>query len=258
MDPTRFDALAIVLGDRLDLRGLGSASATPPVVLRLSDRARAVLFRYGVAVLFGASDADREQLVQVLKPRIHRPHARGETEEIEIVVQPDRPEGFHEEYVVVHDDSVERLQLVAEVLARAVTLAQHEVEIAEVFDRIEPLAVALQERGHAGRKIRSLVRHIGGALLVQHRMIGRAQISERPDVLWDVPQLERLYQRLAEYYELRDRHVALERKLRLVGDTAQTLHDLLQAQRSLRVEWYIVALILFDIVLSLYDRLLGA
>ena len=57
-------------------------------------------------------------------------------------------------------------------------------------------------------------------------------------------------------YEIRDRHVALERKLRLINDTAATLLDLLQARRSLRVEWYIVILIVVEILLTLYELFL--
>ncbi|MBN2255575.1 MAG: RMD1 family protein, partial [Deltaproteobacteria bacterium] len=65
--------------------------------------------------------------------------------------------------------------------------------------------------------------------------------------------LERLYARLEDEYELRERHVALERKLELISKTAQTLLDMLQAKRTLRVEWYIVILILVEIMLTLYD-----
>lgn len=257
MDDRRFDALALLLGQRIDVRGLDNLASTPPLVLAVAPEGRAVVFRYGVIVLFGVDDAARARLLDEIAPRVQRPYDATETEEIEILVDPAAAEGTRGESVVVREASVERLQLVAEVLARAVTLAHHEIESATVFDRIEPLAAAMQEQGRPGRRARALIRHIGGALLVQHRMIGRAQVSERPDILWDFPDLERLFIRLAEYYELRDRHMALERKLQLVADTAQTLHDLLQSQRSLRVEWYIVVLILFEVAMSVYDRFLG-
>jgi uncharacterized Rmd1/YagE family protein len=47
--------------------------------------------------------------------------------------------------------------------------------------------------------------------------------------------------------------MALERKLELVSRTAETLLDLLQDKRTLRVEWYIVILIVVEIVLTLYE-----
>jgi uncharacterized Rmd1/YagE family protein len=45
----------------------------------------------------------------------------------------------------------------------------------------------------------------------------------------------------------------LECKLNLISTTAQTLLELVQAQRTLRVEWYIVILIVVEIGLTLYE-----
>jgi uncharacterized Rmd1/YagE family protein len=47
--------------------------------------------------------------------------------------------------------------------------------------------------------------------------------------------------------------VALERKLDLISRTAETLLELMQHKRSLRVEWYIVILIVIEILLTLYE-----
>ena len=43
-----------------------------------------------------------------------------------------------------------------------------------------------------------LLKLLGNALLVQHRVSGRVAVSEKPDVLWDRPDLERLYSRLQD------------------------------------------------------------
>ena len=45
----------------------------------------------------------------------------------------------------------------------------------------------------------------------------------------------------------------LDRKLELISRTVSTTLDLLQTQRGHRVEWYIVGLIVFEIVLTLYE-----
>jgi len=41
--------------------------------------------------------------------------------------------------------------------------------------------------------------------------IGPVEISEKPDILWDKPQLERLYSRLEDEYELKERAESLDR-----------------------------------------------
>ena len=78
-------------------------------------------------------------------------------------------------------------------------------------------------------------------------------MTEKPEILWEHPELERLYQRMADEYELRERHAALERKLELIYRSAETLLDLLHSKRTLRVEWYIVILIVVEVLLTLYE-----
>ena len=90
---------------------------------------------------------------------------------------------------------------------------------------------------------------------MQHKMVGRVEVGEKPDVTWDLPEIHRLFARLEDEYELQERRLALERKLDLISHTVETLVDLLQNKRALRVEWYIVALIVLEILLTLYQLL---
>jgi uncharacterized Rmd1/YagE family protein len=94
---------------------------------------------------------------------------------------------------------------------------------------------------------------MGNALLVQHRLSGRVAVGEKPDVLWDRPDLERLYARLEDEYELSERAETLNRKLGVIADTASTLADIIDTQRSLRLELIVVILIAFEIVVTFYE-----
>jgi uncharacterized Rmd1/YagE family protein len=145
--------------------------------------------------------------------------------------------------------------VVADVLAKSAVLTHYEERVASVFDRIERLA---QRLGQGARPIggSDLLREIGSVLLIQARTVGRVEVTEKPETTWDDPELDRFYERLAAEYELRERDVALSRKLELVSRTAETYLDLIHNRRSLRVEWYIVILILVEILLILYDLFL--
>jgi len=69
-------------------------------------------------------------------------------------------------------------------------------------------------------------------------------------VLWDRPDLERLYARLESEYELKERADALGRKLSVVADAAKALTDVIDTERSLRLELIIIALILLEVVIA--------
>ena len=66
-------------------------------------------------------------------------------------------------------------------------------------------------------------------------------------------ELRTIHARLADEYELKERAGALARKLDVVGETARALTDLIDASRSLRLEIAIVALIVVEVLFTLYE-----
>jgi len=83
-------------------------------------------------------------------------------------------------------------------------------------------------------------------------------VDDSPELLWDHPELERLWARLRDDFEIRERSAVLHGKLALIAKTAGTALELLQNRRALRVEWAIVGLIVFEIALTLVQWWLGA
>ena len=253
-----FVARAVFLGERLLLRGLSEPQVEPqlslgPLVLPAGEAGLAVLFRYGAAVLFNLTETEQKNFLKDLRPRVENPLRRMETEDAQLYIASKQPEGVTPEGIGVADLSLARLQIVATTLARSVALAYYENAMASAFDLIEPLARQLEHPRGGGRRLRQLLRHIGGTLLVQHKMTGRVEIQDKPDLLWDHPEVERLYLHLENEYELRERNTALDRKLALIAQTAETAVNLMQNRSMLRVEWYIVALIVLEVMLYIYE-----
>jgi len=248
----RFEAHAVFVAERLDLRTVAPRIANHPMVVEVGERGWAALFRYGAVVFFAVPPMSRERFLDDLRPRLTRPYDEPEHESIVIRIDAAAAEGMDDRDLVLHDAGVDRLQVVAEILAKSVVMAQYEEQVADAFHTIEPLAVDLKERGVV-RRTDQLLGHIGDTMLIRHRMVGRVEVPEKPELLWERADLERLYARLEDEYELVERHVALERKLDLITSTASTSLEILQTKRSLRVEWYIVILIVAEILLTLWD-----
>lgn len=224
-----------------------------PTTIALSDNGYAVLFRFGAAVFFNTTAQQESDFIADLQPYVSRSISTPRSETLEVLVNSEAEEHMDNESFVIQDISVARLQVVADILAKSVFLDDYEDVVATAFDRIEPLAERMHSTGNLQGKARDLLAHIGEVLQLQHRMTGRAEVGEKPDVLWDHPELERLWHHLENEYEIGERQLALERKLELISSTAETLLSLLQDRRTLRVEWYIVILIVIEIFLTLYE-----
>jgi uncharacterized Rmd1/YagE family protein len=245
------------LGTRIDVRDLGRGSMpVAPVTMLVGTRGYSLIFRFGVVVLAGLSPAEEKDVLDSLSGAIHSRFAQPETDEAEIVIDPERNEGLGADgRLALREAGTGRLQVVAHVLAKSCVLGYYERSVADAFDRIEQLADRLSRGESPARAKKDVLNEIGNVLLILTRTVGRVEVTEKPEITWDDAELDRLYQRLATEYELRDRDLALSRKLELVSRTAETYLDLLNNRQTLRVEWYIVILIVLEVALSLYDKI---
>jgi uncharacterized Rmd1/YagE family protein len=248
-------AHALQIGDRINTAGFeGQVLSSAPLAVRVGSAGLAVLFRYGVAVFIGLSADQEAEFLERLHARTFGKISPAEEEwaKIQVANEADEtiPVGGP---VLVREFSLERLLVVADALAKSVVLGHDERQVTNVFDTIEPFAQELAKFGKTSRDRTDLLKLVGNALLVQHRISGRVAAGEKPDVLWDRPDLERLYARLEDEYELSERVETLNRKLSVISDTAITLSDIIDTKRSLRLEIIVVFLIAFEIVITFYE-----
>jgi required for meiotic nuclear division protein 1 len=250
-----FKVRAMLIGDRIDLRSLEGRErlALDPVTVAAGASGIAVVFRYGAAVLFDVDAAEEQEFLRQFRPLVQQPYDRPETETVDVAVDPGVQEGLTGSCLYLSDCAIERLQLVASILSKSTVLSMYESIISRSFDLVEPFARDLERGSRTSRGARELLRYIGTTLISEHKMVGRVEVEDKPEVLWEHPDLERLYWRLEDEFEISERHLALEQKLALVSRTAHTALEVFQDRRSLRVEWYIVILIVLEILLTLWQ-----
>ena len=251
----QISAHALQIGDRINTAGFeGEILSSTPLAVRIGMTGLAVVFRYGVVVFLGLMVDQEAEFLERLVPRTFggiSPHEE-EWAKVQIAKEAEEPIPVGGP-IVVREMSLERLLVVSDALAKSVVLGRDEREVANVFDTIEPFARELATSGQTSKSRTDLLKLLGNSLLVQHRVSGRVAVDEKPDVLWDRPDLERLYARLEDEYELSERVDILNRKLEVISDTATTLADIIDAKRSLRLELIVIFLIAFEIVVTGYE-----
>lgn len=252
----RFEVRAVHVGERLDVKSIEPRlSPVLPVMIEVGSSGIAVLLRAGAVVVFNVDPIQQERLVADLGSRVQGRVERQETERA--MVRLGDADAVEPDAIMLHELTLDRLQVIAEILGKSVLLARYELDIAEAFTAIEPMALQMKTQpGRLPWKQRDLVRTIGNAMLVEHELVDRAELLEKPDLLWENSELDRLYTRLEDEYELRERYLTLDTKIGVVSRAAQTMLELAQTKRSLHVEYYIVFLILFEIVLAMFEMII--
>jgi uncharacterized Rmd1/YagE family protein len=243
------------LGTRIDTRGLAG-----DIVLRELAAAAGLTFafRYGVAVTFCTAAERIPALDMALLTHVQEPAEQEEIETASVFITDGGKERVDDDGVIqLGDDDEPRLLLVATVLAHSVMLSRDEMLVSEVFASSVPLVADLQVNGKARLSIPAVMRMVGQVLAARHRVMGTAQAGERPDLLWDHPDLDRLYTRLEAEYELGERAEVLERKFGALGDFTDVLLEIAQDKRAVRLEVAVIVLIAFEVLLSVGKAVLG-
>jgi uncharacterized Rmd1/YagE family protein len=246
-----FSARAILIGDRLivDRSKYSDVVSAAPFCYR-KGAGYVVVFRYGVIVLVGLTAEDEQETVAQFFAEVPKP-AISEEERVGLEIHPEKEEGANANGVFfIRELTVSHALVLGDVLAKSVALARYEREIASVFDTIEPAANTLAISGRLPKSRKSLLQLIGSALLAQHRVSGRIAFAEKPDVLWERPELGRFFSRLEDEYEIIERGTLLNGKVTVVGSAAETFTDLIDTARSARLELLIVVLILAELIIG--------
>ncbi|MFM2314878.1 MAG: hypothetical protein RLZZ04_4154 [Cyanobacteriota bacterium] len=248
---------ALLLGQSLDLKPLEQTDflAKDPLMVAAGEFGCAALFRYGAVVLFGISPLEEVTFITNLRDITSVPFAFPEVENVEIHRDANNTGIVKGDTILVPEFELKSLQIVANILAKSVILSYYEIKIASAFESIEPFANRLQQARWSKQQVRELLKQLGNALAVEHKMVGQVQVIDKPELLWEYSALDHFYLRLEKEFEIQERQFVLERKLTLVYRTIETSLGLLQHNTNLRVEWYIVILIVVEIFLSLYEMI---
>jgi uncharacterized Rmd1/YagE family protein len=249
---------AFLLSDRIDISNFehDGVVSTAPLTYKFGDGGLVTLFRYGVVVISCLSPEAEELVVRSLRPRLLRPVNPPDEETLLIELNADKDELISPGGpLTLKALKPEQLIVIADALSKSVVLARDEREVAMVFDILEPFARQLADKGWISGGRRITLKHIGNVLLVQQRLSSRVAVTEKPDVVWDRPDLDRLYARLEDEYELKERAEGLSRKLAVISNTAEIMTDIIDTKRSLRLEIIVVVLIAVELAVAAYQVL---
>ena len=98
-----------------------------------------------------------------------------------LAFHPTAKERLEQDTLWLQDSSAERLQVVAEALAKSVVLDYYEQRVFDLFYQIKPFTTATRNPKERTPKEKELLRYIGGTLLIQQKMLGIVEVGDKPD-----------------------------------------------------------------------------
>lgn len=255
--PTSHTFRAIAFVENLNLRELAGAFPEARRTARelwypTHSGGTVFVYPFGAMVLYDVPEVEREG--HVARLRAARPGLTDAqvVEDLavreEAVDHPDIRDGV----LVVSRLGFEGASVVAMTLAQSAAMEYYERIVDGMFSRTDQLVERLEHKGRAPLTTRPLHRFIGAAIGIRNEVLSILHLLDKPDAVWDDKDADRIYQELRGEFDLSDRYLALEHKLRSVQEALELVLDMSRDYRLVVLEITVVLLIVAELMISIF------
>lgn len=248
---------AIHLGKQISLKSIQSkldfkASYKEPLVIEYSKARFIVVFKYGVVVFWGITPGDMNKFLLTISPFIVD-HFDDKFEEDLTLKVGRKIDQIKDDQIHLSFLSVEKIALVSMILARSLALERFEQQVEKILKDFELVVNNFTEKGRIGFSGKYLLKKVGMAMSLQHGAVSQLALLDKPDLTWNDLELDRLYNRLEEEFELDDRYQIAAEKLKMLFHNVEFILNLLSERRGVILELIIIFLILIEVLFFIYE-----
>jgi len=219
------------------------------------ERKHLAIFKYGSVVSFGLDDGMLQHILLELRSITSDPVAKEFqlTEEYTIVKRPNLTEScvLRNDMTILGELDLHSAIVISTVMAQTVALDHYSTIVDEMLDIFTEFNRSVELTG----KFVAIERYNLFKLVAQNNavliaVLSRLSLLERNDIAWKLPAYSGLWEGLREEFELDGRFENLKYKLNLIQDNTKFFLEIMHNQKSDMLEWTIIVLISFEIILS--------
>jgi uncharacterized Rmd1/YagE family protein len=209
------------------------------------------VYPFGAMTLVDVPEAERAS--HIARLRAARPNLREANAVDDLVVheEPVAHPDMRDGELVIDHLTTEGASVVATTVAQSAAMEYYERIVDEMFARTDHVVDRLEISGRAPLATKPLHRFIGTAIGTRNEVLSVLHLLDKPDAVWEDATADRIYSELRAEFDLADRYLALEHKLRSVQEALELVLDMSRDYRLVVLEVTIVLLIIVEIVLSL-------
>lgn len=250
----KYSVETIYIGESVDLKKVQEGikhysflNRDVPLVMKVLKDQYVVLTKFGTITFWNIPTRLHLQLTKEIQPYVKNKRDNYAYDEDIKVLIGGSVEKVTFEKVYSESLGVEKIKIISHVLSQSVALERYEDDIEKSLTELEGIVENLKLRGKAFLSEKELLKQIGRVLSVKQTVISHLSIFDKPDEIWESPELERLYNRMDAEYDLRARFDVLDKKANYLSDISKMLMEFLAEKRNAFLETIIIALIVFEI-----------
>jgi uncharacterized Rmd1/YagE family protein len=246
----RFDInqLARLLSDSMLIRIIKGA-------LLIEDEATwSVIFAYGAVVHWNVDAEQQSKLHAHLLQHAENPLATPEEDNFTFALDCPNTRIIEDHIEIQSSDPIVLFSL-SQGMAQSIKLASFETNAITTINNTSYIPRSLAENGSIKLSRHKIAKIRGQLFLTKSDIILNYDLLDTPDFFWEYPEYEAYYGVTAKYLEIAPRTEVLSKKLETIHELFEMLADEQKHRHSTILEWIIIWLIAFEIVMTIFDKL---
>lgn len=143
---------------------------------------------------------------------------------------------------------------ISHALSQNVKLEQFEKEVQSSIDDNSNIPKQLVSTGKINLSKKEISKKIGELFLVKSKINLHYDLLDTPDFFWEYPEHQNFYEILFKYLDIKSRVEVLNKKVEIIQELLNVLGDEQRHKYSSFLEWIIIILIAFEIIINLIDH----
>lgn len=207
------------------------------------------IYRFGSIIFFNVDPVRQSSIVERIRMVVGQKPEVLTSEEFVIEVRPGEKNDVGFERAVLDKLSLERIDLLALILAQSTALEYFEIKVDDLVRQTGDIGRQLKQKGKLASRADNIKKFIGHCISTKQDLVASLYLLDKPDEAWNDQLLDALYRDAVDMFELKDRYKTLDYKLRMIQENLELISELLQYRNANNLEMAIIILIAVEIVL---------
>jgi uncharacterized Rmd1/YagE family protein len=208
------------------------------------------LFDYGVLVFWNIDNEQRIAFIDKLMDFTQEPLDKVLDDEFSYETGADKVLIKNDQIMLTDDEAITRLAI-SHGIAQSTKLAQFEFQVQDTINDTAYIPRRIAETGKTNLSGKELARLRGRLFIAKSDIMLNYDLLDVPDFFWEYPELNNFYTMIADYLEIRQRVDVLSKKLETIHELFDMMADEQKHKHSSMLEWIIIWLIFFEILVFL-------
>ncbi|KAG0051536.1 hypothetical protein BGZ83_003577 [Gryganskiella cystojenkinii] len=218
-------------------------------------------FDYGVVVIWGMSEQEETRLLQELS-RFEEEKLDDEdveTEEFSYHYNQDYQPRIYNDVITLKSAGNYMVKLtISHAIAQSVKMTLFEGLIENTINATKNIPQTMAETGKVPMSRTAITKKIGQLFIMRINVNLVSNILDTPEIFWSEPSFQPLYSAIRGYLEIGQRVELLNQRTSVISDLLDMLKEHLTSSHGEQLEWIVIILIFFEIVIGVITICLDA